>query len=290
MTLHTPERALERATQFTGRSQAAPRRRNQFMLEWLFGRRKQLLKKGIQEEEYQRLDRSLWQGGFLSNDRREQLIRWSRVFIAEKTWEGCNGVKVTEEMQWHVATAAGMMVLAYPDWYFDKTATILIHPKAYKARVEPRISSLTIGTELAGEFYRSGETIYRGPVVLNWQDIQLAGQDANEGHHLVIHEFAHQLDMINGPSADGLPPLPGNIDEVVWLKALKGEYQAAQEMVGQGYRILMDDYGLTQESEFFAVASELYFQRPRELAEYHPKVYELLRQFYVTDMAKIVTL
>ena len=258
------------------------------MLEWLFGQRKQLLKKGIHADEYQRLDDSLWQGALLTRDQREQLIRWSRVFIAEKTWEGCAGVKITKEMQWHVATAAGMMVLAYPDWYFDKTATILIHPKAYKARVQPRLSNLTMGAELAGEFYRSGETIYRGPVVLNWRDIQTAALDANEGHHLVIHEFAHQLDMINGPSADGLPPLPGNIDEAEWLKALKAEYKEAQDMVGQGYRILMDDYGLTQESEFFAVASELYFQRPHELLEYHPNVYNLLKQFYVTDAAGIV--
>ena len=258
------------------------------MLEWLFGRRKQLLKKDIHEDEIRQLDRSLWQAPFLSKEQRERIIRWSRVFISEKTWEGCDGLEITERMQWQVATAAGLMVLAYPDWYFDKTSTVLVHPQAYKARVEPRHSGLTIGTELAGEFYRAGETIYRGPVVLNSRDMQSAARDANGGHHLVIHEFSHQLDMVNGPSADGLPPLPKNIDEARWLKALKAEYKVAQDMVGQGYRILMDDYGLTQESEFFAVASELYFQSPKDLAEFHPNVYELLRQFYVTDMASIV--
>ena len=258
------------------------------MLEWLFGQRKQLLKKAIHQDERQRLDRSIWQASFLSRDQCEQIIRWSRVFIAEKTWEGCNGVTITEEMQSQVASAAGMMVLAYPDWYFDKTATILIHPKAYHARVQPRYSTSTIGTELAGEFYRAGETVYRGPVVLNWRDIHSAARNANDGNHLVIHEFSHQLDMINGPSADGLPPLPGNIDEHVWLKAMKAEYQAAQDMVSQGYPILINDYGLTEESEFFAVASELYFQRPEVLAEYHPNVYVLLKQFYVTDMANVV--
>ena len=258
------------------------------MLEWLFGRRKQLLKKNVDGDELLKLDRSLWQAAFLSEDQRERLIRWTRVFIAEKAWEGCEGIEISDEMQWQVAAAAGMMVLAYPDWYFDKTATILIHPQSYRARVQPRLSGLTIGTELAGEFYRAGETIYRGPVVLNYRDMQSAARDSNDGHHLVIHEFSHQLDMVNGPSADGLPPLPSNIDEELWLNAMKAEYKTAQDMVGQGYRILMNDYGLTQESEFFAVASELYFQLPKELAQYHPNVYELLRQFYVTDMAKIV--
>ncbi len=258
------------------------------MLEWLFGRRKQLLKKEVQPDERDKLRRSIWQASFLEDHQCEQIIRWSRVFIAEKTWEGCNGVKITEDLQWQVAAAAGLMVLAYPDWYFDKTSTILIHPQAYKVTVTARHSALTSGTEMAGEFYRAGETIYRGPVVLNSHDIAIAAQDPNDGHHLVIHEFSHQLDMINGPSADGLPPLPGNVDETAWLAAMKGEYQRAQEMVSQGYMILMPDYGLTQESEFFAVASELYFQRSNELAEYHPNVYLLLKQFYVTDMADIV--
>ncbi len=258
------------------------------MLEWLFGKRKQLLQKPIQAEELSRLTMSLWQAAYLNVNQLEQLVRWTRVFIAEKAWEGCNGLQITEEVQWQVAASAGLMVLAYPDWYFDKTATILIHPQAYRARVEPSHSNLTIGTALAGEFYRAGETIYRGPVVLNQRDISAAIQNSNRGHHLVVHEFAHQLDMINSPSADGMPPLPGNVHEETWLNALKAEYKAAQDMVSQGYRILMDDYGLTQESEFFAVASELYFQRPRELSEYHPKVYALLRQFYVTNMASIL--
>ena len=260
------------------------------MLKWLFGKRKQSLQKPIQPEERQLLSSSLWQAVHFSQQQCEQIIRWSRVFISEKAWEGCEGLEVTKEMQWQVAASASMMVLAYPDWYFDKTATILIHPQAYRARVNASHSGLTIGTEIAGEFYRAGETIYRGPVVLNHRDILAATKDSNDGHHIVVHEFAHQLDMINGPSADGLPPLPENVDQAAWLKALKAEYQAAQDMVGQGYRILINDYGLTQESEFFAVSSELYFQRPRELAEFHPNVYELLRQFYVTDMATLLPL
>ena len=110
------------------------------MLEWLFGRRKQLLKKEISLEERTRLDRVIWQASLLAGEQREQLIRWCRVFIAEKTWEGFKGVKITEELQWQVAAAAGLMVLSYPDWYFDKTSTILIHPQVYKVTVAARHS------------------------------------------------------------------------------------------------------------------------------------------------------
>jgi Mlc titration factor MtfA (ptsG expression regulator) len=93
--------------------------------------------------------------------------------------------------------------------------------------------------------------------------------------------------MINGPGADGLPPLPSQIDEHVWRTSMHREYEAARTMVAEGYNILMDDYGLTEESEFFAVASELYFQRPRELADYHPNVFELLKQFYEIDLRQL---
>jgi Mlc titration factor MtfA (ptsG expression regulator) len=186
-------------------------------------------------------------------------------------------------MQWSIAATAGMMVLAYPDWYFDKTATILVHPRPYRVRVDS--AAVSNNPILGGEFHRAGETIYRGPVVLNWHDIQAAVASHNQGHHLVIHEFAHQLDMINGPAADGLPPLPGNVNEDSWRSQMRAEYEVARDMVGQGHNILMDDYGLTHESEFFAVASELYFQLPHELREYHPNVFKLLKQFYVIDMA-----
>jgi Mlc titration factor MtfA (ptsG expression regulator) len=105
---------------------------------------------------------------------------------------------------------------------------------------------------------------------------------------LAIHEFAHQLDLINSPFADGLPPLPANIDEKRWKAGMQREFQASRSMVADGYRVFINDYGLTKESEFFAVASELYFQAPRVLAEYHPNVFELLRQFYQQDLQQLL--
>jgi MtfA peptidase len=258
------------------------------MFAWLFGQRSRLLKKEVSAQELKRLDAALWQAEHLIRQQREQLVRWSRVFIAEKHWEGCDGVTITESMQWHIASMAGMMVLAYPDWYFDRTATILIHPQPYNVRVSPPVMATTFNATLGGEFRRAGETVYRGPVVLNWQDILAASQHSNDGHQLVVHEFAHQLDMINGPAADGLPPLPNHIDEDAWRNSMRAEYELAREMVDQGHNILMDDYGLTHESEFFAVASELYFQLPHALREYHPNVHELLKQFYVIDMSDLI--
>jgi MtfA peptidase len=150
------------------------------MLDWLFGSRKKLRNKDVTAIELRLLDQSLWQSQLFSIKEREQLVRWCRVFIAEKTWEGCSGLTISEQMQWSVASMAGMMVLHYPDWYFDRTQTILIHPRPYKARVGTHTLSNSIEPILGGEFHRAGETIYRGPIVLNWRDIEAARIDSND--------------------------------------------------------------------------------------------------------------
>lgn len=243
-------------------------------------RRKKLVEQAVSSQEFECLRHSVWQAARLSLDDQSQLARWTRVFISEKHWEGCDGLKLTDEMKQAVASAAGLMVLRYPDWYFDHTTSIVMHRRPYIAKVNPKYQN----TGMGGEYARAGETIYRGPVVLNWQDIVRASKHHHHGHHLVIHEFAHQLDMINGPRADGLPPLPNEVNEQAWRDAMHAEYEAARSMIAEGHQILMDDYGLTEEGEFFAVASELYFQTPNELAQYHPNVFELLKQFYKIDL------
>jgi MtfA peptidase len=242
--------------------------------------RRELRDRPVVDEERTELTKHLWQAARLGDEQLSQLIRWSRVFTREKHWEGGNGLEITEVMKQTIAASAGLMVLAYPDWYFDRTATILIHPQPYLARTP----STADFPGIVGEHARSGETVYRGPVVLNWQDVYRASNRPFEGHHLVIHEFAHQLDMINGPWADGFPPLPQHVDEKAWREALAAEFKIASEIVEQGHSVLIDDYGLTSLSEFFAVASELYFQTQENLSEYHPGVFDLLLKFYQLDL------
>ncbi len=253
----------------------------------IFGNRKQTSSLPIKPQDHATLGSSLWQGRMLSPARREKLIRWCRVFMEEKNWEGCNGLELTDEIRWSISAAAGLMVLAYDDWYFDRTQTILVYPAPYVAKEDGRSSFLNGNLPaIMGEFPRAGQTIYRGPVIVNWDDTYEACQHPNDGNHLVIHEFAHQLDMINSPFADGLPPLPSSIDEDRWRKEMKREFDGARGMVEQGYRVLINDYGLTQESEFFAVASEYFFQIPDELHQYHPNVFALLLQFYQLDLRR----
>ena len=228
----------------------------------------------------------LWQFGLLPTTWQHSLVRWCRVFIAEKTFEGCRGFDVTQEMKWAIAASCALCVPLDEQWFFDRTESILLYPDPYIAEVRPGIhSSFTI----AGQFARAGETIYRGPVILNWRDVQAAAAGPNHGNSLTIHEFAHQLDLINGPQADGLPPLAANIDQPKWVADMRTELTYAQSMVANGHRVYINDYGLSSPSEFFAVASEYYFQTPHELSHFHPGVFRRLFEFYRVDLRDVIT-
>ncbi len=248
-------------------------------------RRRKLLNTPIEREEREAAARTVWQFKFLESGFQDNLIRWCRIFQNEKYFEGCNGFVITDAVKWSIAMSAALCVPPAAEWYFDKTETILVYPEAYVAEVKPGIHSQF---EIAGEFARSGQTIYRGPVILNWNEVQEACQSHNHGHHLAIHEFAHQMDMINGPMADGIPPLSEDVDFVKWVQSMKVELQHARQMREDGYRIYINDYGLTSAQEFFAVGSEYFFQTPNRLAEYHPGVFQRLKEFYRVDLRELL--
>ena len=140
------------------------------------------------------------------------------------------------------------------------------------------------GVVLEGDSDRLGEAHYRGPVVLSWDEVLEAAGNPGRGEDLVYHEFAHKLDMLNG-AADGVPP----IDDVElvkrWLRVLPAELNRLRRDTDAGRHTLLDPYGGTNEAEFFAVASECFFDLPVEMKEQHPRLYDLWREFYRQDPA-----
>jgi Mlc titration factor MtfA (ptsG expression regulator) len=129
-----------------------------------------------------------------------------------------------------------------------------------------------------------GEAVYRGPVILSWADVIEEGRNPEEGHNVVYHEFAHQLDMLNG-LVDGTPPLDTPEQYQRWREVMTAEYQALIRASEHGRATLLDKYGTTNEAEFFAVATECFFDRPVQLARRHAQLYEVLRDYYHQDPA-----
>jgi Mlc titration factor MtfA (ptsG expression regulator) len=204
-----------------------------------------------------------------------------RVFLAEKTWEGCAGLEVTDEMKVTVSALACLLVLGMREVYYDRVQSILMYPAGY---VAPERQVLGDNVVLEGKGERLGEAHYRGPVLLAWAEIEDDIRHPGHGRNLVFHEFAHQLDMMNG-AIDGTPLLADERQARRWETVMTAEYDRLLRAVERGRETLLDDYGVKDEGEFFAVATECFFDRPVEMRQVHPRLYEVLRDYYRQDPA-----
>ncbi len=205
-----------------------------------------------------------------------------RVFVAEKEWEGCNGLEMTDEIRVITGALACLLLLGIQHDYFGRVQTILVYPGGFRVPSQELIGDHSV---LEGESSHLGEAHYRGPVILSWDEVLHDARHPGAGRNLVIHEFAHQLDMLDG-QIDGTPPLRNRREYRRWHKIMTAEYQQLIAEAEQGQPTLLDDYGTTNVGEFFAVATECFFDRPVELAEQHPRLYGLLRDYFGQDPAK----
>jgi Mlc titration factor MtfA (ptsG expression regulator) len=208
-----------------------------------------------------------------------------RIFLAEKNWEGCGGLQMTDEIKVTIAAQACLLVLGMEHNYFDRVKSILVYPYGYQA---PEPDMPMPGVIHGGGRDRLGEAHYRGPVILSWTDVLYDGQHPKLGKNLVFHEFAHQLDMLDGV-VNGTPPLGSRAEYQRWQEVMTAEYQQLVDASVHGRATLLDQYGTTNEAEFFAVATECFFDRPVEMARRHSRLYELLRDYYHQDPAARVS-
>ena len=213
----------------------------------------------------------------LTDDERKRLQDIARVIVDEKTWTGSEGFPVTEEMKVLVAAQAALLILEIDHEYFKRVDEIILRPSVYEASYQRRD-----GAVVSEGQHNLGEAWYRGPVILAWDGVRQGAADPKDGHNLVLHEFAHKLDMLDG-FVDGTPPLHRKDAYRTWTKVMTEEYQALQDAARRGRRTVLDRYGATNEAEFFAVATETFFEKPRQLQEHHVSLYELLRDYYRQD-------
>lgn len=214
------------------------------------------------------------------DERGQQRIRDDlRVLVAEKEWEGCGGLVLTDEIRVTIAAQASLLLLNIEHEYYEDVRSILVYPSAY--RTMPRQDRSGIVREGQANL---GEAHLRGPVVLSWDSARGGALDAKDGHNLVLHEFAHQLDMLDG-LADGTPPMSDRGEFTAWVHTMTAEYRRLKESAANGRATVLDKYGATNPAEFFAVATECFFEKSRQLQQRHAELYAVLREYYNQDPA-----
>jgi len=206
---------------------------------------------------------------------KEQLEGLINVFLAEKQFEGCGGQEITDEIRMTIAGQACMLLLNRKTKYFPKLTLILVYPAAYVARQAGGDGTVT------GQS-RQGESWQNGPVVLAWNSVTGGANNIKDGQNVVFHEFSHRLDQEDG-SADGAPILESQSCYASWAKVLSGEYEALRGKAKKHRRSVMRRYGATHPAEFFAVATEAFLEKAKQIKKKHPDLYEELKSYYKLD-------
>lgn len=219
-----------------------------------------------------------------AEDRRE-LHYLIQVFIAEKNFEGCGGLEMTDEIRVTIAAQACILLLHIPHDYYPNLASVVVYPSSYLVRVQHVVPG---GVVCDVDEPREGEAWKYGTVVLSWDGVLHSAADFSDGHNLVFHEFAHLLDQEDG-DAGGVPDLRERRRYVSWARILGREYEALLEDIRERQPTIIDQYGAKGPAEFFAVVTECFFEKPVQLREQHPDLYQELKAFYRQDPAARIT-
>jgi Mlc titration factor MtfA (ptsG expression regulator) len=213
---------------------------------------------------------------------RRELERRVQVFVAEKDFIGCAGQEIDDEVRVTIAAQACLIRLGRPGSDFPRLSSILVYPGAFVVeRVRPEPSGVLQETRHS----LSGESWTNGQVVLSWDDVLAGAANPADGRNVVIHEFAHQLDQEKG-YANGAPLMNGRVRAERWSRVLGAEFAGLRARLAQGESVLpplINAYGATEPAEFFAVASEVFFEQPEQLAAEHPALYAELAAYYGLD-------
>ena len=204
----------------------------------------------------------------------QQLERRVQLFLNEKSFYGCNGFEVDDRVRLTIAGHACLLILERSFSDYDDISSILVYPDLYRAKGKAS-DGLVVS---AHNEIRAGEASSLGQVVLAWHQCQRAVSQPHSPHNVILHEFAHQLDYLDG-TADGAPPLSGE-QARHWQQTMTDAWDNLQHTLEHHHKPWLDPYGATEPAEFFAVLTETFFQQPKHLWHEQPEVYKALRDFY----------
>ena len=202
------------------------------------------------------------------------------VFVAEKDWAGAGQLDVTLAMKLTIAGYAAVMASGLDEpYYFDRLETIVIQRRGVRFNDAGVIRNPYLpDDDLVGVAW------HHGPVLISWSEVRRQQRGADRGGNVILHELAHHVDGLDG-HVDGAPPMTSRTGERRWYEVTAAEFRRLVGQARRGEATLLDHYGATNRAEFFAVATECFFELPHELREEHRSLYDVLADFYRQDPA-----
>ena len=197
------------------------------------------------------------------------------LFLHEKRFEPAHGFTITDDMRVRIAALGCLPILNLGIDSYDTFTSIILYPDEFLVRDREVVDE--DGVVHTGDDLLSGEAWQQGPVLLAWSEVELSGK--GEGYNVVVHEFAHKIDMLNG-EVDGVPPLHAGMRLPEWTAAFDDAYESLLDQLDRDEEPWLDPYAAEDPAEFFAVCSEMFFDVPERFAAEYPRVYEQLAAFY----------
>lgn len=247
-------------------------------------KRKKILEKQFPESWRDILLKNVAHYSYLNLEEKELLENLVQIFIAEKNFEACGGLEMTDEIRVIISAQAVLLVLGLPSFQYQQLESVLVYPSTVTIPTA-RESVFSSGMSIIPDNQQVlGLAWQQGSVVLVWDAVRAGALHPERGHNVVYHEFAHILDMRDG-AADGTPELYTREMYKDWIQICSREYLQLKEQAKRGRSTLLDSYGAVSEAEFFAVATELFFDRPVKMKNEYPELYNILLHYYRQDTA-----
>jgi len=239
-----------------------------FIRNW---KRSRMNEEPFPEEWYPYLDEHVPFCEHIPEEKQDKFLDDLKIFVSEKAFIGAGGMEITNEVKVVIAAAAVRLVTYLDISYYDRLTEIIVYPDTYKHPDDDD-----------GRVY--GEAHTWGTVVLSWSAVLRGLKNQFDGHDTAIHEFAHVLDIAGG-RFDGTPALRERSDYHSWAEIMEKHYKELRERRGKSKRVLRN-YGAQNEAEFFAVATEAFFEKPDQMKKHIPELYDILHRFYGWDPAQ----
>lgn len=247
---------------------------------WLRNRRHaKLLDEPFPREWEAILQRNVGHFRLLSEDQRRKVRDTVRILVGDKRWEGGNRFPVNDEVRVTIAGQAALPLLGLTHDYYARVPTIIVYPAPFEIPDRDEFGEIddTFPAHVA-----SGQAVYRGAVILAWNEVLPEGRDPSLGQNVVIHEFAHQLDFLDGIT-NGTPPLEDAKTEAKWGRVMQAAFDRHLRELKSGEQTFFTEHAGENETEFFADASEAFYCVPHALLAEEPEVFDLLKAYYRID-------
>lgn len=212
---------------------------------------------------------------------RDQLHGLILNLMEEKQFVGCAGLQVDDGMRITIAAQAALLLLNRKQDLYPGVQSILVYPDQFFTEHKVRDAAGVLSDERR---LLSGESWEQGKVIVSWRDVSEGAAVPDDGYNVVLHEFAHALDHDTG-GANGMPQLPPAMDPGEWQRACRDAYERLCQDVDAGRASVIDPYGAESPAEFFAVATETFFELPQALRDAEPALYTQLARYYCVDPA-----